>query len=71
MQEIGRAVLITGAASGIGAALARRIAGPETALLLHTRANRAGLDLRLAQLRPQRSKSRHGKVLLLPNAPCP
>ena len=45
MHEIGRrVVLITGAASGVGAALARRIAGPETALVLHTRANRAGLD---------------------------
>ena len=35
--------LITGAASGIGAALARRLARPGTALALHTRANTAGL----------------------------
>ena len=35
MTEIGHAVLITGAASGIGAALARRMAGPGQALALH------------------------------------
>lgn len=38
-----RTVIITGAASGIGAAVARRIAGPGASLLLHTRANQAGL----------------------------
>jgi len=40
----GRIVLITGAASGIGAATARRIAGPGTRLLLHSRGNRGGLE---------------------------
>jgi 3-oxoacyl-[acyl-carrier protein] reductase len=39
-----RAILITGAASGVGAALARRLASPELALLLHTRRNRRGLE---------------------------
>ncbi|MCR9071553.1 MAG: SDR family oxidoreductase [Alphaproteobacteria bacterium] len=39
MTETIRRVLITGAASGIGAATARRLAGPSTALLLHTRGN--------------------------------
>lgn len=45
MAEVGRrVVLVTGAASGVGAALARRLAGSDTALVLHTRRNRAGLD---------------------------
>lgn len=37
-------LLITGAASGIGAALARRLAGPSFRVLLHTRRNRDGLS---------------------------
>lgn len=36
--------LITGAASGIGRALALRLAAPETRLVLHTRKNREGLE---------------------------
>jgi len=44
-----RVVLITGAASGIGAALARRLAGPEGSLMLHTGSNRAGLE-RIAEV---------------------
>ena len=43
-DEIERVVLLTGAASGIGAATARTLAGPGTALLLHTRGNAEGLE---------------------------
>lgn len=39
MSSAARRVLVTGAASGIGAATARRLATPDTALLLHTRGN--------------------------------
>lgn len=42
-DESKRVVVITGAASGIGATLARTIAGADTALLLHTRKNEGGL----------------------------
>jgi len=35
--------LVTGAASGVGAAIVRRIAGPGLKLMLHTRKNEAGL----------------------------
>ena len=38
-----RAILVTGAATGVGAATARRLAAPGVALLLHTRNNEAGL----------------------------
>lgn len=43
-DKIERVILLTGAASGIGAATARALAGPGTALLLHTRGNAEGLD---------------------------
>lgn len=39
-----RVTLVTGAASGIGAVLCRRLAGPETALVLHTGSNRAKVE---------------------------
>ena len=39
-----RAILITGASSGIGAAAARLLAAPDTALALHARKNRVGLE---------------------------
>ncbi len=39
-----RVIVVTGAASGIGAATARRLAAPATALLLTTASNRVGLE---------------------------
>ena len=39
-----RAILITGASSGIGAATARALAAPDAAIALHARKNRAGAD---------------------------
>jgi 3-oxoacyl-[acyl-carrier protein] reductase len=49
MPDINRAYLVTGAASGIGRATAKRLAAPGTALLLHTRSNQAGLDATAAE----------------------
>jgi len=48
-----RCVIVTGAASGIGAACARALAAPGARLLLHTRANAAALAEVAAQCRAQ------------------
>jgi NAD(P)-dependent dehydrogenase (short-subunit alcohol dehydrogenase family) len=39
-----RVALVTGAASGIGAAICHSLAGPDMAILVHTRANRTGAE---------------------------
>jgi 3-oxoacyl-[acyl-carrier protein] reductase len=44
MTGLARICLVTGAASGIGAAIAVALAGQGVALMLHARANRAGLE---------------------------
>ena len=43
-MNLSGSILITGAASGIGAALALRLASPGVRLCLHTGSNQAGLD---------------------------
>jgi NAD(P)-dependent dehydrogenase (short-subunit alcohol dehydrogenase family) len=46
-----RVILVTGAASGIGAAVCRALAGPDTALVVHTRKNREGAGRVAAEAR--------------------
>ncbi len=46
-----RRVLVTGAASGIGAAACRALAAPGTAVLVHTRRNREGAERTAATVR--------------------
>jgi NAD(P)-dependent dehydrogenase (short-subunit alcohol dehydrogenase family) len=50
-MERRRVVLVTGAASGIGAAVCRALAAPGIALLVHTRRNRAGVERVVAAAR--------------------
>jgi 3-oxoacyl-[acyl-carrier protein] reductase len=46
-----RRILVTGAASGIGATLCRRMAGSGTSILIHTRRNREGAEKVAAEVR--------------------
>jgi 3-oxoacyl-[acyl-carrier protein] reductase len=46
-----RTILVTGAASGIGAAICRTLAARDTAILIHTRRNRDGAETVARQVR--------------------
>ncbi len=46
-----RTILVTGAASGIGAATCRVLAAPDVAILIHTRRNQTGADQVAAEVR--------------------
>ncbi|HEY8289637.1 MAG TPA: SDR family NAD(P)-dependent oxidoreductase, partial [Acetobacteraceae bacterium] len=50
-MERPRSVLVTGAASGIGAAVCRQLAAPGVAVLLHTRRNRDGVEAVAGEVR--------------------
>lgn len=50
-MTLARTILVTGAASGIGAAVCRTLAGPQTAILVHTRRNRDAAEAVAQQIR--------------------
>lgn len=56
-----RSILVTGAASGIGAAICRTLAGPDVAILVHTRRNRDGAEAVANEIR---AKGARADVLL-------
>jgi NAD(P)-dependent dehydrogenase (short-subunit alcohol dehydrogenase family) len=56
-----RSIIVTGASTGIGAAIARRIAAADVGLLIHTRQNTAGAE-RVAQ--DARLKGARAEILL-------
>ena len=57
MSGIQRGIIITGSGSGIGAATARRLAGPGTGILVHAKENQSGVDAVAAELAAKGSKT--------------
>lgn len=65
-----RVFLVTGSASGIGAACCRRLAGPGTAFLVHARKNRSGAETVAAEVRAKGARAEvHLCDLSEPGAP--
>jgi 3-oxoacyl-[acyl-carrier protein] reductase len=52
-----RRILVTGSGSGIGAATVRKLAGPDTAIVVHALKNRAGCERIAAELRAVGAKT--------------
>ncbi len=50
-KRVLRSILVTGSGSGIGAAIARRLAAPGVGILVHARTNRDGCERVAAELR--------------------
>jgi 3-oxoacyl-[acyl-carrier protein] reductase len=69
-QQERRRILVTGAASGIGAAACRALASPDAAILVHTRRNRDGAERTAAAVR-ERGGTAHVLLadLAVPGAP--
>lgn len=58
MARPDRIILVTGAATGIGAACCRRMAGPGTAILVHTRKNAEGAERTAEAVRAKGGEAR-------------
>jgi 3-oxoacyl-[acyl-carrier protein] reductase len=50
-------ILVTGSGSGIGKAIAKRLAGPDTAILLHAKDNKAGCERVMAEITAKGSEA--------------
>lgn len=50
-QSRPRTIIVTGAATGVGAAVCRRLMGPDTAFVIHTRKNKEALDSVAGEIR--------------------
>lgn len=57
MSAIERGIIITGSGSGIGAATARRLAGPGVGILVHAKENQRGVDAVAAELEAKGAKT--------------